>query len=75
MSLVLKYCSSRIRTKFKYTSNTSKFKLSVLSIAQNSLNSTWNPGSWLNPSRRLNPSAESFTDQQVAPVSGKFLGN
>ena len=77
ISLVLKYCSSRIRTKFRYTSNTSKLKLSVISIAQNSLNSTRNPGSLAGPhsphaanlpacSWLKEPRAESLTaDRQV----------
>ena len=34
MSLVLKYCSSRKRTKFRHTSNTSKLEMSVSRIVQ-----------------------------------------
>jgi hypothetical protein len=46
MSVVLKHCSSRIRPKFRYTSNTSK-QTAVLSIAQNSVTVDPEPSSQL----------------------------
>ena len=59
-----------MRTEFRCTSDTSTRKLSVVSIAQNSLNSTRNPASsWLDPTCcqfTNEPRAESLTaDRQV----------